>query len=238
MISEKIPLRREGNSYYVSVIVNGDHAVEMVVDTGASSVVLPYKTAMECGVKIDASAMPVQMIVASGAKFKSKMVTLDSVRVGKFSAEKVECVVLPAGSDQRSGPARHDVPRPVQFFDQRDGTRPSRRSTPSARATVRSRKKATPARPRRRSARPIGFRFASRVMARLAVSAGFRAKWSCGRFCRSLISRTLHSRLSDPDSLLAIRGVSMRTLPHGADPLPFCAGACRLSPQPAGDDRR
>ncbi|HUE17562.1 MAG TPA: retropepsin-like aspartic protease, partial [Planctomycetaceae bacterium] len=54
-----------------------------------------YKTAMECGVKIDASAMSVQMIVASGAKFKSKLVTLDSVRVGKFTAEKVECIVLP-----------------------------------------------------------------------------------------------------------------------------------------------
>jgi aspartyl protease family protein len=95
VISEKIPLRREGNSYYASVVVNGEHAVEMVVDTGASSLVLPYKTAMECGVKIDASAMSVQMIVASGAKFKSKLVTLDSVRVGKFTAEKVECIVLP-----------------------------------------------------------------------------------------------------------------------------------------------
>jgi clan AA aspartic protease (TIGR02281 family) len=96
VISEKIPLRREGNSFYASVVVNGDHAVEMVVDTGASSMVLPYKTALDCGVKIDASAMTVQMVVASGSKFKSKLVTLDSVRVGKFTAEKVECVVLPA----------------------------------------------------------------------------------------------------------------------------------------------
>ena len=67
----------------------------MVLDTGASSIVLPYKTAMECGVKIDSTAISVQMVVASGAKFKSKLVTLDSVRVGKFSAEKVECLVLP-----------------------------------------------------------------------------------------------------------------------------------------------
>jgi len=93
--SEKIPLRREGNSYYATVVVNGDHTVEMVVDTGANSLVLPYKTAMECGVKVDESALPVQMIVASGAKFKCKLVTLDSVRVGQFTAQKVECVVLP-----------------------------------------------------------------------------------------------------------------------------------------------
>jgi clan AA aspartic protease (TIGR02281 family) len=95
VISEKIPLRREGNSYYVTVTVNGNHPVDMVLDTGASSIVLPYKTAMECGVTIDSTAIAVQMVVASGAKFKSKLVTLDSVRVGKFSAEKVECLVLP-----------------------------------------------------------------------------------------------------------------------------------------------
>lgn len=95
VISEKIPLHREGNSYYATVVVNGGHPVDMVVDTGASSLVLPYKTAMECGVKIDDSAISIQMIVASGARFKSKLVTLDSVRVGQFTAEKVECVVLP-----------------------------------------------------------------------------------------------------------------------------------------------
>jgi clan AA aspartic protease (TIGR02281 family) len=96
VISEKIPLRREGNSLYASVVVNGDHTVEMVVDTGASSMVLPYKTAVDCGVKMDASALTVQMKVANGDKFKSKLVTLDSVRVGQFTAEKVECVVLPS----------------------------------------------------------------------------------------------------------------------------------------------
>jgi clan AA aspartic protease (TIGR02281 family) len=95
VVSEKIPLRREGNSLFATVVVNGDHVVDMVVDTGASSLVLPYRTAMECGAKIDSTAMPVQMIVASGAKFKSKLVTLDSVKVGQFSAQKVECIVLP-----------------------------------------------------------------------------------------------------------------------------------------------
>jgi aspartyl protease family protein len=95
VVSEKIPLRREGNSFYATVVLNGSHVVDMVLDTGASSLVLPYKTAMECGVKLDASAMPVQMTVASGQKFRSKLVTLDSVKVGQFAAEKVECVVLP-----------------------------------------------------------------------------------------------------------------------------------------------
>ncbi|HXY32808.1 MAG TPA: retropepsin-like aspartic protease [Planctomycetaceae bacterium] len=96
--SEKIPLRREGNSYYATVVVNGKQPQEMVVDTGASSVVLPYNVAMECGVKPDDSSIPVEATIADGSKVKAKLVTLDSVRIGKFKAEKVECAVLPEGA--------------------------------------------------------------------------------------------------------------------------------------------
>jgi hypothetical protein len=40
-------------------------------------------------------AVPVIATVADGSKVNSKQVVLDSVRVGKFKAEHVECVVLP-----------------------------------------------------------------------------------------------------------------------------------------------
>jgi len=95
VISEKIPLRREGNSYFATVVINGKPPQEMIVDTGASSVVLPYNVAIECGVKPDESTATVIATVADGSKVKSKLLQLDSVRVGKFSAEHVECVVLP-----------------------------------------------------------------------------------------------------------------------------------------------
>jgi clan AA aspartic protease (TIGR02281 family) len=95
VISEKIPLRREGNSYYAIVIINGKPPQEMILDTGASSVVLPYNVAIECGLKPDESTATVIATVADGSKVKSKLLQLDSVRVGKFSAEHVECVVLP-----------------------------------------------------------------------------------------------------------------------------------------------
>jgi clan AA aspartic protease (TIGR02281 family) len=92
--TDKIPLRREGNSYYATVVINGKQTEDMVVDTGANSVVLPYKVAVDCGLKLD-SAVPVVAMVADGSKVESKKVVLDSVRVGKFTAEHVECVVLP-----------------------------------------------------------------------------------------------------------------------------------------------
>jgi clan AA aspartic protease (TIGR02281 family) len=95
VISEKIPLRREGNSYYATVVINGKQPEEMIVDTGANSVVLPYKIAVECGAKPDESPVTVIATIADGSKVKSKQVLLESVRVGKFTAERVECVVLP-----------------------------------------------------------------------------------------------------------------------------------------------
>jgi clan AA aspartic protease (TIGR02281 family) len=98
VISEKIPLRREGNSYFATVVINGKPPQEMIVDTGASSVVLPYSVAIECGVKPEESTATVIATVADGSKVKSKLIQLDSIRVGKFTAEHVECVVLPPGA--------------------------------------------------------------------------------------------------------------------------------------------
>ena len=95
VVSEKIPLRREGNSYFATVVINGKPPQEMIVDTGASSVVLPYSVAIECGVKPEESTATVIATVADGSKVKSKLLQLDSIRIGKFTAEHVECCVLP-----------------------------------------------------------------------------------------------------------------------------------------------
>jgi clan AA aspartic protease (TIGR02281 family) len=96
VVTERIPLRREGNSLFATVVINSKPPEELVLDTGASSMVLPYKVALECGIKPDESSVQVTAVVADGSKVKSKLVVLDSVRVGKFKAERVECVVLPA----------------------------------------------------------------------------------------------------------------------------------------------
>ena len=93
--TEKIPLRREGNSLFATVVINGKPPEEMIVDTGASVVVLPYKVALECGAKPDESAVPVVATIADGSKVNSKQVLLDSVRIGQFKAEHVTCAVLP-----------------------------------------------------------------------------------------------------------------------------------------------
>jgi aspartyl protease family protein len=95
VITENISLRREGNNFHVPVVINGKHVHDMMIDTGASSIAIPYKVAMDCGLNVDESSLTVTGTIADGSKVKSKLVILDSVRVGKFSAENVECMVFP-----------------------------------------------------------------------------------------------------------------------------------------------
>jgi clan AA aspartic protease (TIGR02281 family) len=93
--TDKIPLRHEHNSYYASVVVNGKQPPQdMIVDSGAGCVVLPYTVAIECGVKPEESTATGFAILADGSKVKGKYVQLESVRVGKFKVDNVRCMVL------------------------------------------------------------------------------------------------------------------------------------------------
>jgi clan AA aspartic protease (TIGR02281 family) len=95
VITEKISLRREGNSFFATVVINGNHTHDMVVDTGAALVALPYKEAAEFGVHVDESLPTAIASIADGSKVKSKIATLDTVRVGQFTARNVQCLILP-----------------------------------------------------------------------------------------------------------------------------------------------
>lgn len=96
VLSEKIALRREdgGNSLWVSVVVNGKHTKEMLVDSGASIVVLPRATAKELGIEINSTHEEIVLVLADGSKITGHSVTLPSLRVGKFTVEKVRAAVL------------------------------------------------------------------------------------------------------------------------------------------------
>ncbi len=94
VITDNIPLRREGNSYYASVVIDGKHAHEMVVDSGASLILLPKAIADQCGVTVGSGDPEITLVVASGSKIKGRLTRLDSVRVGKFTVQNVECAVL------------------------------------------------------------------------------------------------------------------------------------------------
>ena len=94
VLSESIDLRKEGRTFYVSVVVDGKHTKEMVVDSGASLLTLPQKVAAECGIEVKSSDPEIILQIADGSKIKGHLVTVASIRVGKFTVEDVECAVL------------------------------------------------------------------------------------------------------------------------------------------------
>ena len=92
--TERIKLRREGNTFYATVVVNGKHTQEMVVDTGASLIMLPYEVAVKMGLKPDGKDQQVLLTLADGSRITGYLKELESVRIGTFVAEKVQCAVL------------------------------------------------------------------------------------------------------------------------------------------------
>ena len=88
--------RDEGDLWTVSVTFNGQHSADMTIDTGASTIVLPYKMAGEVGLTPSSNDPTITCILADGHLVKCKMVCAKTVRVGKFSVDHVECGVMPA----------------------------------------------------------------------------------------------------------------------------------------------
>ena len=99
VLSEAIPLREEQfGTLLVSVVVDGKYTEEMIVDSGASSILLPAKTANKLGVEVKADAPLITLVMADGREIQGKRVVLAKVRVGKFTVENVEAVVLGANA--------------------------------------------------------------------------------------------------------------------------------------------
>jgi clan AA aspartic protease (TIGR02281 family) len=94
-----IPLRRQGNSHWVTVTLNGRTPKEFVFDTGADSVVLPSKMAAEIGLRPGPSTQPIRVTVADGRTIDAYQMTIPSVSIREFEVKDVHCVVLPASME-------------------------------------------------------------------------------------------------------------------------------------------
>ncbi|MBI1247610.1 TIGR02281 family clan AA aspartic protease [bacterium] len=95
ILSEEIPLRDAGgDALMVSVVINGEHNVEMQVDSGASLISLPRSVAAKCGIEVNAEDPEVILELADGSQIRANIKTIPLVRVGKFTVKDVECAVL------------------------------------------------------------------------------------------------------------------------------------------------
>ncbi len=94
VLSESIPLIREGQSVARVSVVIGKYTEEMVVDSGASAVCLPFAMAEKLGLKPGPNDPVIHMSLADGSVIEGHRKIIPLVRVGKFEVEKVECAVL------------------------------------------------------------------------------------------------------------------------------------------------
>ena len=102
MLSKAVEMRRKGGVFEVDVTVNGSVTTPMIFDTGASFVAISAPFAARIGLNPQPTDPTIQLHDATGGVTAAKLMTLSTVRVGPFTANNVECVVLP--------PDKRDVP--------------------------------------------------------------------------------------------------------------------------------
>ena len=95
ILTDTIKLNDDGSGTFAATVsLNGKEPIELIVDSGASMVTIPARLAAELDIKIGPNARSLIMEIADGSKIPAKLVMLDSVRLGKFTATNVECAVL------------------------------------------------------------------------------------------------------------------------------------------------
>lgn len=100
VLAESVPMRPYGSGLWtVSALFDEKHQVQMVVDTGASTIVLSWDEAAKVGLTPGPDD---QVVVAhtAGGIVKGRRVLAKSVRVGSCTAENVECVVMAADASR------------------------------------------------------------------------------------------------------------------------------------------
>jgi len=87
--------RGHGGQFAVQASINGV-ATPMVIDTGASSVVLTYETAKAAGLPLELLDYDVELDTASG-RTRGARLTLDRLAIGKLVEHSVPALVVPQG---------------------------------------------------------------------------------------------------------------------------------------------
>jgi len=80
-------------SMFVNVTV-GETMVPMVLDSGASMVILPSETATKLGITVPPGAQPMRLMLADGRSISASGVVIPKMRVGLFEVENVDAAVL------------------------------------------------------------------------------------------------------------------------------------------------
>jgi aspartyl protease family protein len=93
----EVKLRKRLDGHFnANVSVNGE-SISMIVDTGASSIVLRPEDAKRVGIDVDALRYTVPVLTANGRTLAAR-VRLDDVAIGPLNRQKVEALVSQPGA--------------------------------------------------------------------------------------------------------------------------------------------
>jgi len=93
-IKHTVGFVRLGSSITVDALLNGLINVKLVLDTGASLVLISKKIADKLGLKLDKSQPTFFIILADGRKVEADPVVLESVKVADAEVKNVRAAVL------------------------------------------------------------------------------------------------------------------------------------------------
>ena len=80
---------------HVDVTLNGSVTRAMVVDSGAGMVSLTHDVATRAGLVPGPNDQVVRLVIADGTIVEGRVMTLETVKVGQFVVEDVQCAVFP-----------------------------------------------------------------------------------------------------------------------------------------------
>ncbi len=96
-----VAIRRTGDGHFVAKAQVNGKRINMIVDTGASTVVLRPEDARKAGIQLGSLDYSVPVDTANGRAFAAR-VRLDRVSLGELTLEKVEALVTRPGALQQS----------------------------------------------------------------------------------------------------------------------------------------
>ncbi len=91
------PYTASGNHVVVEAVLNGKATASLMVDTGASIILISRDIADELGMDISSSKNAVEIVVADGRSVDAVPVILDTVTVGDAKVRHVQAAVLREG---------------------------------------------------------------------------------------------------------------------------------------------
>ncbi len=97
---QTIHLKRIGNSFFTDTVVNRRTRALLMVDTGASNVLLSIRTVQKMGISLR-NAKRVKAKLAGGKVVNARVITLSELRVGGAVVKNIPAIIL----EQESGEA-------------------------------------------------------------------------------------------------------------------------------------